>query len=107
VVTDENDCVYTSLDLIVEATTSSNEITILNHLKVFPNPASEFLNINLDSDEFNIQALNLVSIDGKNMRSINVDKNRNVLDISTINTGVYLLQVILEEDIVYKKIIVE
>ncbi len=107
VVTDQNDCVYTSLDYTVEATTSANEVAILSDLRVFPNPASEELNINLESSVFTIQRINVVSIDGKTVLTQNVSSNNNRMDISNIQSGVYLLQMILKDDIVYKKVIIE
>ena len=107
IVTDENDCVYTSLDYIVEATTSSNEIAILNDLKVYPNPASEQLNILLSSEEFRINKVNVISIDGKVVISKTVNNNTNSINVSSVQSGVYMLQMILEDDIVYKKVIID
>jgi len=107
VVMDENGCIYTSLDITVEATTSSNEVAILTDLKVYPNPASDQLTINLSTEAFHLIRINLVSLDGKNVITKNVKTNNLNINVTDVSSGVYLLQLILEDDIVYKKIVIE
>jgi hypothetical protein len=58
------------------------------HLQVFPNPANDLLTI---SSEFDIQAIRIISLDGKQMRYNST--NNNTLDVSHLENGIYFLHV--------------
>ena len=74
---------------------------ILNDIKVYPNPAKN--SINVSSNE-KIDFLELYSILGKLI--LTEDKTTNKLDVSGLNTGVYLLTIYSEKNRVVKKVII-
>ena len=60
-------------------------------LKLFPNPTSEFLIIELEHKNFSASMnLELVNIFGQKIKSIQVDKKISV-DVSDLSTGIYFL----------------
>jgi hypothetical protein len=68
--------------------------------KLFPNPASEILNINHSYSEV---TYNLFSIDGKIIKSGNLENQQ--INISDLQSGVYLLQLNTEGKTETKKIV--
>jgi hypothetical protein len=72
--------------------TDVEEITV-NTLGISPNPASDFINVNFDSDASTIK---IFDITGILLNSFNVESGTHSLNInmSTIPSGVYLLNII-------------
>ncbi len=60
-------------------------------LKVFPNPAVNELNINYTLDE-EIQ-IEIVSLEGKSLKELNISKGKYKLDIAGIPAGLYLIKI--------------
>lgn len=69
-----------SVDL---STLSSEEFTTNAEFRVFPNPASDFININEE-----IETVSLYTIDGK---KIEIQKVNKTINISKLTNGIYLL----------------
>lgn len=75
---------------------------------VFPNPAQNELTLSLiNANNNNIKA-NLIGLDGKQTNLYNGVANQNIkLDISTIETGVYFLQVISNDAVSTQKVFIQ
>lgn len=65
------------------STLSSEEFTTNAEFRIYPNPASEFININVE-----IETVSLYTIDGK---KIEIQKVNNTINISQLTNGIYLL----------------
>jgi len=65
--------------------------TVYSHLQfsIYPNPASQFISIN---NELNISAIQIIDMTGKTVKQITHVTKDNI-DISHLNTGIYLLLV--------------
>jgi len=63
----------------------------LNVFKVYPNPATNFININNESNREAIYSL--VDISGREIMTFSSSKNTEMLDISKLSKGNYLLEV--------------
>lgn len=71
---------------------------------LYPNPASHIVNIKL-SDGVTITSIELYDISGKR---INIDlSNENTLNVKNLSNGVYLLNIVSQNGIVNKKLIVK
>ncbi|MEW6772861.1 MAG: S8 family serine peptidase [Bacteroidota bacterium] len=88
------------------AFTSIKENDKLSSLKIFPNPASDVLNI---QSFYMIKEIELVDVCGRKVEMNNFDKNYQfTININKLNEGVYLLKLLLEnENVIYSKVIIQ
>lgn len=73
-----------------------------NQVLVYPNPASKLLNIELEDNS--ITKITLFDLNGRALQNINLSINKTTIDISNLDNGIYLMQIIMNKDIVLKKI---
>lgn len=71
-------------------------------IEVYPNPASYLLNIRLQADPNKNSRLQLMDMNGKILQTVNLNKRSQVLDISMLTNGIYILN--YTDGIHYKKI---
>ncbi len=74
-------------------------------VQVFPNPAGAHLYINIPSGNANAQA-QLSSMSGQVIRIWQLPDARNVLDLSGIKAGVYLVRLKLDDQAIIRKLII-
>lgn len=74
-----------------------------NTIRVFPNPASKYLQIVNNENTF-IEKISLSSIDGKQIWHF--DHRQNKLDVSSVPAGFYLLRIMIDNRIEENKIII-
>ena len=67
----------------------SVEVNSSDELLVFPNPSSDYFILNYDTPQ-NITSIRLIDINGKIIKAFNASKN---IDVTDVNSGIYLLQV--------------
>ncbi|MFZ4544719.1 MAG: T9SS type A sorting domain-containing protein [Saprospiraceae bacterium] len=81
-----------SVTLTVGASTNTNTISEHNEINIYPNPASEVLNVNLGNLEINNAELSIADVTGREIaRQMVTDKNVQV-NISSLTEGIYLLR---------------
>ncbi len=75
----------------------TNELLNVDHIRVFPNPSSDKFNITFDNPEDEIVVLDLFDVSGKLVKHkpSNIEKMNgyHVLDCSSFEAGMYMLQV--------------
>jgi hypothetical protein len=76
-------------DILVSGTNGLNENFI--SASVYPNPANDVLNINLNGIE--IENITILSLDGKVVISKDVNTVNGIIDISSLNAGMYMYKV--------------
>jgi hypothetical protein len=78
--------------------------SIANRVQVYPNPAYDELQI---TSEFEIETVNLYSITGRNMKTMNGNYSLSkYLDLNDLNSGIYILQIKgAQGENVFKKIV--
>jgi hypothetical protein len=64
-------------------------------IKVFPNPATE--SFRLDMNGLQAKEATMLSIDGRAIQSLTPEMMENEIDISTLQTGTYMIQLITED----------
>lgn len=87
-----------------------NEIEGLNDLNVYPNPASEILNVNIDLLQANDVQLELLDLAGRVVSSeqfrANSGSNVKQMDLQVVSAGVYHLRATINGQIATQKVIV-
>ena len=71
-----------------------------NNVSIYPNPATEVLNVNANS---NIQSVEVMNIMGQTIQSINANDNYTQINISNLANGVYMLRVNTENGVINQK----
>lgn len=92
------------LVLSVTGTLATKE-NVLESASVFPNPSNGVFTIDLKSSTALIEKVSLTDISGKQM-AITLDAN-NSFDISSYNTGIYILNLQTSEGVLNKRLIKE
>ena len=86
---------------ITSATTLGLEMELLeNSISLYPNPVKNTLNIKTNAIE--IQQAILYDILGKPMKQINIENK--IIDLSSVNTGIYILKLETDKGILVRKI---
>jgi len=85
--------VNTPAYLIITGGTLSTKDFSANTFKLYPNPVNDKLNI--QSPNSKISRINIFSIDGKKVLEIDeIDSNKIEFDVSYLNKGIYLIQLL-------------
>lgn len=86
---------------IEDSTLSTNDIEVSNDIKTYPNPTPSILTIDTNNN-IEIESIKLYNIQG---RLIGTYQNANTLDISNLESGLYLLNITSNRGSVTKQII--
>ena len=77
----------------------------MEDIRIYPNPATTELYIDLTGSKSPIETLQLVSTNGQLIRSY--PKTNTVLDIAQLNDGLYILHVVLDDGLrINKRVLV-
>jgi len=83
----------------------TKEYDLSNEISVFPNPVSDFLNINCSCRQF--QKAEIYDINGMLVHPIisNISANTNYkIDLSDLSSGIYFLKAVIDNNVLIKKI---
>jgi photosystem II stability/assembly factor-like uncharacterized protein len=80
----------------IPVTQGTEDYPVYNQLKVYPNPASTFITVDL-SDILNIQSLIIFDITGKVILEMNSPAVITEIDVSSYVSGIYFLKVLTSE----------
>lgn len=79
-------------------------------MRVYPNPASEFLNIALSSETSRDVTISLLSVEGKELtsRAFNVNGNNHLsLNVNSFPSGFYFVKVSAPDGVIVQKVIID
>ena len=93
---------YFCIGSIGTAIVSTPEI-VTSHLNIYPNPANDFVVI----EAKNISEITILDLSGKVIYQTNTNSPKTRIDISSFNTGVYLLSVKDNDALYSQKLVVE
>ena len=79
---------------------------IQNSISIYPNPTSGKLYLNTNG-EFDISKVEIFDLNGRNLRSYQELSGRDFLVLQDIKSGVYILRLYFENDVLTKKIIIK
>ncbi|MCQ2284384.1 MAG: fibronectin type III domain-containing protein [Bacteroidales bacterium] len=74
--------------------TGVDEYIISNNISLYPNPASNYVDVRVDNEEIQISELAVYDVYGKLLRTINVTENPTRIDISDLSDGMYFVRII-------------
>jgi hypothetical protein len=80
-----------------------NESSIINNLGIYPNPASQELNLSIE--QFTIDEVVIYTLTGQSVLAIR--PKREAIDISTLQPGMYIVEVMVEGRKVRRKLVIE
>ena len=102
-----NDCNYFTPNgiSVLELKTGIEDTPMLNGIKVFPNPASTYLRINLNETPATARLI-LYDIIGNEIINTRIHSAETTLNISGLAEGCYLLRISLAKEVVSKKIVI-
>lgn len=92
-----------SNEWIVEVFVKESE-TQSKSIQIFPNPASNFVNISFPSI---INSLEVFNYNGKKVLEERVNKNSCRLNISHLNTGEYIIKILTNKETLVKSVVIE
>ena len=86
-------------------TTGFNNIESQN-LKIYPNPASNFVNIEIQNNENKNTLVEIVNVNGQLIYSETISNNSQIINLSDYSPGIYHVQVISSAKRIIKKLII-
>jgi gingipain R len=84
--------------LVVNWATGISDINVQSNLVIYPNPATDFLQINTKENAVLTQ-VQIIDINGKIVRTLNVSGNHATLNTTSLIPGTYILQAITDKGI--------
>ena len=94
---------WTISDGDLDCSTLNTNENVFSGLNIYPNPTRNKININLQHDAI----FAVIDISGRVVLKGELKTNKNVLDISNLSNGIYILKLIVGNHITIKKIIKE
>ena len=79
----------------------------IGSFKVYPNPVSNQLMVNLPKQPSSATKIELVTINGLIIKSLNTMRQQNIIDVSRITDGYYILKITNKDGVSAKKIFIE
>lgn len=101
-----NDCGVSYSSQSINVSVVGIDEAVENSLSIFPNPAHEFINLNIDNNTENIYKIQIHNVLGQEIYvDYNPDINK-VINLKDLNKGVYYLTVSTSERLLTNKFIV-
>jgi hypothetical protein len=106
---DANPAINTNTFNTQFVTTLNNSTFTSNDIAIYPNPAHNVVQINLQNTSETLTSIKLFDVLGKTINSIeNIKANQTTIDVSNLSKGVYLLELTSEHNLKQiKKLIIE
>ncbi|MBS4013731.1 MAG: Ig-like domain-containing protein [Bacteroidetes bacterium] len=100
----ENRSVEITEDVIINDIWLVTNITELftYQIKIYPNPASDYVFIKSDSV---IEMIELYDLNGRSIKSLMLNSNEYKIDLSALNNGMYIIKIYTGNNIINKKVI--
>jgi hypothetical protein len=94
-----------NITVLIDTSLSTAEEELVTEIKIFPNPAKNLLNIKLNNHT-NADA-KMYDIRGRLVLKQKIEQELSVLNIESLNSGMYLLQIITGNTLIAKRIIIK
>jgi hypothetical protein len=97
------------INFIYGQVTGVKEVAHVNqYLSVYPNPASDVLNINIDNKAGTVNSYRVIDITGRVVAESNANSNSFAIDVNGVNPGLYFVQVILNNgNVATKRVVIK
>lgn len=87
-----------------------NSIDILdaeNLIIIYPNPAKLFVKVLINKENIKPKSIDIIDVSGRIIKHYNCNTNNNTLNISELKTGLYFINILVNNNIITKKLIVD
>ncbi len=91
---------------VTKQTTGINNLSLNESIKIYPNPAKDQINIDLDNFIGQIKSISLFDIQGKEIL-IKYDSSGNKIFLNNLNEGFYMLHIETDNGTITKKLIIQ
>ena len=98
----DGDLLFRFGDTDCDAILSADETVVQDEIRLYPNPTNDYITIDAEG----LNHLMLFSLSGEVLYSVEVTGDQILLDLSRFKTGVYLVRLITEKGVRYKKVTV-
>lgn len=88
--------------LVVVGTTNTNNQFLAESIKVFPNPASNFVNIKANG--ITVENVIMRNINGQVIKSKIINNNEGQINIESIPAGIYVISIVTEQGVLNQKV---
>lgn len=102
----ESDMVFDYIRVYQESTTSVEGETILEQVKVFPNPTEGLISVTFPEGVQRLEAT-LYSIDGRLLKQASLDRNNATMDCRELNPGLYEVKLEHKGQVVARKVVIQ
>jgi hypothetical protein len=91
-----------SSTLVITGPTNTNNQFLAENIKVFPNPASEFVNIRANG--VTIESVIMRNINGQVVKSKIINNNQGEINLESIPAGIYVISIVTEQGVLNQKV---
>ena len=110
---DHNECIAPALAIgvpwllsFVDQTTSTDNVIVnSDEITIFPNPAADRLNVSIDIED--VKQLNLLDMTGRIIWSSVSPNRQEIIDVSSLNDGIYIIQSVTDEFSYINRVIIQ
>ena len=95
-----------TINVVDPATVGQNEFDLGGKFELFPNPNAGQSTLSW-SESVTVEKLEILSINGEHVRSLNVDGGQNHVNLESLHTGMYVIQIISDQGSTALKMIVK
>ncbi len=97
----------TSEPFTIDAILSNNDFILANYIKVYPNPTTSLLNIELNTI-LNVNEVALVNALGIELKKTIINNSDKItLDLNNLSNGIYFVKIVSQKGIFYKKVVLK
>ena len=96
--------IYIALDLGNSTTSNINDI-VRATTRIYPNPSTNYINV--VSYAVNINKIKIINLEGKEVLDLKVNSNTTLVNTSSLNSGLYLIEIYSDNNLVRKKLVIE
>ena len=89
---------------VVSYTTSIEE-RLLSSIKLYPNPASDYVDVLVSDNDIKVSRLEVYDVYGKLLNNVEVVENPTRINVTTLSCGMYFVKVITENGVATKSFI--
>ncbi len=103
-----NGCEGDTVHVSVSISPTSIEKPRFGHLKIYPNPANQWITVQLAAQEFNPWDLEILDMTGKTIRSFrSITKNKFQVSLDNLSQGIYFFRITNSSGVEIRKVVVE
>lgn len=99
---DYNDYIMTSSNLTTVVSQLKVDDFLADNLRIYPNPANDRINI-VSDDKVMIEEVSIYSLQGNRLKRYN--ESLKILDVSNLNSGIYILIVKTDKGLAKYKLV--